>query len=129
MVDESLAEADSLPSHGGDRKFVCDEMLGRLARYLRAAGYDTAMASGGAPDRQWLEVARREARTLLTCDRQLLRHKAARGRVLWLRQGALDQQAFVLREELGVDWLWRPFTRCLVDNVTMPPLDHLQKTF
>ena len=117
--DTASRSTDVHPRSAGCRKFVCDEMLGRLARYLRAAGYDTALASGGAPDRLWVEVAKREARTLLTCDRQVLRHKDARGRVLWLRQGGLDQQAAVLRDRLGVDWLWQPFTRCLVDNARL----------
>jgi len=117
MMDELLRSASGSPD--ADLRFVCDEMLGRLARYLRAAGYDTSLASGGAPDSLWVDVARREQRMLLTCDRQLLRHKAGRGRVVWLQQGMLDAQAAVLRDELGVDWLWRPFTRCLVDNARL----------
>lgn len=119
LVDDIESSAVTAATSGNDPRFVCDEMLGRLARYLRAAGYDTALASGGAPDRRWIDVARREARTLLTCDRQLLHHKAAQGYVLWLRQGRLDHQASVLRDQLGVDWLWRPFTRCLVDNARL----------
>lgn len=96
-------------------------MLARLARYLRAAGYDTELASDGAADRHWIEQARREGRLLLTCDRQLLLHKAADGVVLHLQQGRLDQQAAVLRERCGVDWLWHPFSRCLMDNTPLRP--------
>jgi hypothetical protein len=32
-------------------RFVCDEMLRGLGRWLCAAGYDTAIAEGGLPDR------------------------------------------------------------------------------
>jgi uncharacterized protein with PIN domain len=28
-------------------RFLCDEMLGRLCRYLRAAGYDALLANNG----------------------------------------------------------------------------------
>jgi uncharacterized protein with PIN domain len=31
-------------------KLFCDEMLGRLGRWLRVAGYDAAIAKGGATD-------------------------------------------------------------------------------
>ena len=32
-------------------RLLCDEMLARLGRWLRAAGYDTEIATGGASDR------------------------------------------------------------------------------
>lgn len=105
-------------------RFLCDEMLARLARYLRAAGYDTVLASDGAPDRYWIAQARRERRLLLTCDRQILLHKAADGIALHLAQGRLDHQALVLRERCGVDWMWQPFSRCLMDNTPLRPASH-----
>ncbi len=104
-------------------RFLCDEMLARLARYLRAAGYDTRLAGGGAPDGHWIALARAEGRILLTCDRRLLEHKAARGVALRLPQGQLEVQALHLTRHCGVDWLWRPFTRCLVDNRELEPAD------
>lgn len=54
-------------------RFLCDAMLGHLARDLRILGYDAAYCDG--PDAELWERARREARVLLTRDRQL----AARG--------------------------------------------------
>lgn len=47
-------------------------MLGRLARYLRFVGCDTAYARGVTDD-QLLECAKREGRVLLTRDRALSR--------------------------------------------------------
>jgi len=104
-------------------RFLCDEMLARLARYLRAAGYDTRLAGGGAPDAHWIALARAEGRILLTCDRRLMEHKAARGVALRLPQGRLEEQALHLSRHCGVDWLWRPFTRCLVDNRELESAD------
>src|SRR5262245_5316693 len=53
-------------------RFVVDTMLGRLARWLRAMGYDT-LYLGQAEDRQLLQLARAQARILLTRDRVLAR--------------------------------------------------------
>jgi uncharacterized protein with PIN domain len=102
---------------------LCDEMLGRLARYLRAAGHDTALASGGVQDRDLLAQAHREARRFLTRDRRIAEHKAAAGVAIILPRGSLDATAAALHARIGVDWLHAPFTRCLVDNtplVTVP---------
>lgn len=52
-------------------RFLCDEMLVRLARLLRSAGYDTYLAAGGEPDPELLKVAVREGRILLTRDKRL----------------------------------------------------------
>jgi len=105
-----------------DSRFLCDEMLGRLARYLRAAGYDTALASGGAADRDVVALARREHRCLLTCDRGIAEHKAARGIAVILPRSPLDVLAQELASTLHVQWLRAPFTRCLVDNTPLQPV-------
>ena len=55
----------------GPMRFLCDEMLLRLARLLRAAGYDTYLASGGEPDAALLKLAREEGRMLITRDKRL----------------------------------------------------------
>lgn len=102
-------------------RFLCDEMLGRLARYLRAAGYDTELASGGVPDGELLRRARDQKRVFLTSDALVAEHKAAAGVAVVLPRGDLDVMAGALRQRLGVDWLHRPFTRCLVDNACLVP--------
>jgi len=97
-------------------RFLCDEMLGRLARYLRAAGYDTTQAAGGAADGALLAQARREGRRFVTCDSRIVLHRAAEGVAVVLPLGTLDEVAHALSAATAVDWLHRPFTRCLVDN-------------
>ena len=52
-------------------RFLCDEMLARLCRYLRAAGYDAALASDGIRDRVLLQQCQAEARRFLTLDRRI----------------------------------------------------------
>lgn len=48
-------------------RFACDAMLGGLARWLRAAGYD-AWWHADVDDWQLVRRALREGRILLTCD-------------------------------------------------------------
>src|SRR5437773_1832942 len=96
-------------------------MLARLGRWLRAAGYDTAIAEGGLPDGALIARCAAEARTLLTRDRHLA--AAAQGRVTVVRLAETDlaAQARALRNALGIDWQYAPFTRCLVDNTPLAP--------
>lgn len=100
-------------------RFLCDEMLGRLARYLRAAGYDTLLAADSAADPVLLARALRERRVFVTCDRRIAERRAAAGVAVVLPMGRLDEHARVLASRAGVDWLHRPFTRCLVDNTLL----------
>ena len=105
-----------------ETKFLCDAMLARLARYLRAAGYDTAQADNAAADREVLRQAVEEDRWLLTADRKIIEHKAARGRVVMLPLGSLDKQAKVLNMHFTMDWTGRAFSRCLLDNTLLSPV-------
>ncbi|HEY0522368.1 MAG TPA: DUF5615 family PIN-like protein [Stellaceae bacterium] len=102
-------------------KLLCDEMLHRLGRWLRAAGYDTAIASGGAADAELLRAAAEESRVLLTRDRELAARKRQPCRIVGLRQAGLAATARALSERLPIDWLHAPFTRCLVDNAPLRP--------
>ena len=102
-------------------RFLCDEMLMRLGRWLRAAGYDTGLAINGESDRELFRRARREQRCLLTRDRKLLEYRDADGTVLLLQGKSLDEQAHELTQRLGIDWQHRPFSRCLVCNTPVEP--------
>ena len=104
-------------------RLVCDEMLGRLGRWLRAAGYDTAIAEEGASDRAILLLCAEEDRVLLTRDRHLAATAPKRVRAVLLTGGAMDEDARHLRAALGIDWMHAPFTRCLVDNHPLRPAE------
>ena len=47
LLDVAASGTAVKPSSGGSCKFLCDEMLWGLGRWLRAAGYDTATAARG----------------------------------------------------------------------------------
>lgn len=104
-------------------RFLCDEMLGHLCRYLRAAGYDTLFTNNGYPDRDLLRQCRDEGRHLLTQDLLIREHKAAQGIALILPQGDVDQLALLLGAHYKLDWLSHAFTRCLEDNTLLRDAD------
>jgi uncharacterized protein with PIN domain len=98
-------------------RFLCDEMLLRLARLLRAAGYDTYLASDGQGDAEILEIARRENRVLVTRDKRLAVQAHPRAVVVEGR-GAYAEAEHMARV-LPIDWTLAPFSRCLVDNTPL----------
>jgi uncharacterized protein with PIN domain len=95
-------------------RFLCDEMLARLARLLRAAGYDTYLASGGEPDAALLKLAREEGRVLITRDKRLA--AAASPDSVLFEGGGLEAQTRSLAAAAPIAWDAAPFTRCVIDN-------------
>ncbi|MFH1177062.1 MAG: Mut7-C RNAse domain-containing protein [Acidobacteriota bacterium] len=81
-------------------RFACDAMLGRLARWLRFAGFD-AIYDAQVPDRLLAALARSEGRWLLTRDRRLA--AAAGPRVLLIRGATLAGQVAELRARLPLE--------------------------
>jgi uncharacterized protein with PIN domain len=108
-------------------KLLCDEMLGGLGRWLRAAGHDTATAGRGLPDAKVVEHALREHRLLLTCDGALATHRKGAGTVVTLASNGLEATARELGERVSIDWLYAPFTRCLVDNTPLEAADAMRR--
>ena len=53
-------------------KFLCDQMLGSLARWLRFLGFDTLYATQDMTDEEILAIAKKEDRILITRDKELV---------------------------------------------------------
>jgi uncharacterized protein with PIN domain len=98
-------------------RFLCDEMLLRLARLLRAAGYDAALAEGGRRDVELLAQARAENRILLTRDKRLAAE--AHPRSVLVEGRGVHAEAENLAQILPIDWRLAPFSRCMVDNAPL----------
>ncbi|MBW8812041.1 MAG: Mut7-C RNAse domain-containing protein [Caulobacterales bacterium] len=94
-------------------RFLCDEMLVRLARLLRAAGYDTYLAAGGEDDADLIKTARREGRILVTRDKRLA---AAADESVLVKGFGVEAEAHSLSRAVVLDWEYAPFTRCVMDN-------------
>jgi len=86
-------------------KFICDFMLGKLAKYLRMCGYDTEFVKG-ISDEKLLEIAQRENRILLTRDNGLLLRKSVRNgniKVVFIKGDKIKEQIQQLRNELNIN--------------------------
>ena len=96
-------------------------MLHRLGRWLRAAGYDTAIISSGLRDREVIERCNAEGRILLTKDRALATAARKAMRVVLLVGAGIDADARAVADALELDWQHAPFTRCVIDNARLLP--------
>jgi uncharacterized protein with PIN domain len=59
----------------GETRFACDAMMGALARWLRAAGYDCFWQEG-IDDTELVELAKREGMILLSADSGIFQRNA-----------------------------------------------------
>lgn len=107
------------PPGDGD-KLLVDQMLGRLAAWLRLAGVDAALLRD-VPDSLLLRVAREEGRVLLTRDRGLAAARSARVVLVTARETA-DQLVEVARAVPLHLSRARLFTRCTGCNVLVAPV-------
>lgn len=103
-------------------RFLADAMLGRLARWLRAVGYDTRYDATLA-DPVLVRLAAAEDRILLTRDRHLLRELRP-VRALELRSDVPLEQLRDVVHTLALPAPAELFVRCLVCNAELsPPLE------
>jgi len=103
-------------------KFICDDNLGKLAKWLRILGYDT-LFSQDIEDTELVSTALKEERIILSRDQQLKRFKSAEKNLFLL---SLNQPLEQLKEVLKKFNL-KPdernlFTRCLVCNQVLVPI-------
>lgn len=104
-------------------KFICDDNLGKLAKWLRTLGYDT-LFSRTISDSQLLSKALNEDRVILTRDTKLVELKVASKYLLIESDKPLTQLKQVKKEfnlETSEEKL---FTRCLLCNT---PLTKVEK--
>lgn len=97
-------------------KFLCDQMLARLGRWLRAAGYDTAVVVANQDDREILAESQRTKRILITRDREFQQLAPQSDSVIVLQGNSLRDCIQELSQRLPINWLHAPLTRCLVCN-------------
>jgi uncharacterized protein with PIN domain/sulfur carrier protein ThiS len=101
-------------------RFVLDGHLGRLAAFLRLAGFDVAY-SRDAPDAELAATAARERRILLTRDHGLLKRRAVTHGAL-VRNTAPAKQLGEVIARFHLSRLVRPFTRCMRCNGLLVPV-------
>ncbi len=82
--------------------FVVDTMLGKMCRWLRLLGYDTAYSTKN-DDNQLLQIAETEGRVLLTSDAELHRRAQGKGMLCILLRGDVDEEIAALFSRFSID--------------------------
>lgn len=97
-------------------KFLCDQMLSRVGKWLRAAGYDTDIVTTPISDTEILTLALANHRLLITRDRHFLKMKNATSILIYLKSNHFKNCIQELNQQLEINWLYAPFSRCLNCN-------------
>lgn len=98
-------------------RFFCDAMLGRLARWLRALGYDAAY-DPRIGDAELVRRAVEEERVILTRDRGLAQAWRVEGCVVLESDDPLESLA-ALDRRFDLGWPRPLFRRCLACNTPL----------
>ncbi len=103
----------------GKPRFIADNNVGKLARWLRLLGYDTELFSGN-DDGDMIDTALAEDRIVLTRDTQIMKRRlVTRGCVatILLKDDNTEEQLERLIETLKLrEHRSRPFSICLECN-------------
>lgn len=102
-------------------RFIADAHMGGLAKLLRMAGFDT-LYDNGFDDNEIAVIARREARIVLSRDRDLLkRREITHG--CYVRALHPRQQLREIFQRLDLVGMSRPMTLCLRCNAPLRAID------
>ncbi len=105
------------PHFPGERRFILDAHLGRLAAYLRMLGFDVVYRND-FPDEDLARISAREERILLTRDQGLLkRNLVTQG--YWIRATLPREQVLEVVRYFGLVPLFAPFRRCMHCNTVL----------
>jgi uncharacterized protein with PIN domain len=99
-------------------KFIVDSNVGRLARWLRIAGFDTVFIND-LDDNRLVRLALSEGRVLLTKDTQIMKRRvAATGRlkVIMIEADEVKAQLRQVVKVLNLSDKIKAFTLCLECN-------------
>ena len=97
-------------------KFLCDRMLGTLAKWLRIYGFDTFYANNELNDAKLMEISKTEGRILITRDKTL-NQVARRGNIktIEIKTTDIDEQIKAVLGEIKVDKT-KILSRCILCN-------------
>jgi len=99
-------------------RLLADGMLGRLAKWLRLLGYDTAY-DNAATDHELAHRARAEGRVLLTRDHELANRRGLH--TLLIQSQVLEEQIQEVQDGLGPP-PHPALSRCAVCNSALEPI-------
>jgi len=107
-------------------KFIVDNNVGKLAKWLRIMGYD-ALFFNGSDDSRMIATALAEGRVILTRDTQIVKRRvvtSGRLKAILITSDEPELQMHQVVDSLNMDCQFRPFTICLECN---QPLEERSK--
>ena len=99
-------------------RFIVDNNVGKLVKWLRIMGYDT-LFFGGSSDSGMIAIALNEDRVILTRDTQIMKRRVITSGQLKAILITSDEPELQMRQvidTLNLNCQFRPFTLCLECN-------------
>jgi uncharacterized protein with PIN domain len=99
-------------------KFIVDNNVGKLARWLRIMGYDALLFSG-EDDGRMVKVALAQNRMILTKDREVMKRRlvtSGKLKAILIAGDEIEAQLQQVVEALNLDYHFSPFSICLECN-------------
>lgn len=109
--------------HNMKSRFIVDNNIGKLARWLRLMGYDTLLFHE-KDDNRMLEIALDEDRVILTRDSQFMRRRlviTGMVKAMLVRHDDPEVQVREVAGALDLDYSFKPFSLCLECNEALIP--------
>lgn len=101
-------------------QFIADNMLGKLAKWLRFLGYDV-LYPRTIDDNELIELSKSQERYILTRDRELSKRKGLK--VLFIPSDQVDIQLKQVIEEFNLKYDSLAFNRCPECNHLLDKID------
>jgi len=104
-----------------DIKFIADNNVGKLARWLRLIGYDTLLFKQ-KDDGRMIKTALNEDRVILTKDTQFMKRRLVTNgqlKAILIKQDDPKTQIQEVVKTLDLNYHFKPFSLCLECNQTL----------
>ena len=102
-------------------KFIADNNVGKLARWLRLMGYDTLLFKQ-KDDSQVIKIALKEDRVILTKDSEFMKRRLVTNdtlKAIHIKQDDPKLQVQEVVKASSLDYHFKPFSLCLECNRTL----------
>ncbi len=100
-------------------KFLCDQMLGTLAKWLRIYGFDTFYANSEIDDSELITISKKENRILISRDKKLLqRARRENLKTIEIKTTEINEQIVKAISDKKIDYS-KVLSRCILCNTTV----------
>ncbi|UCF49447.1 MAG: Mut7-C RNAse domain-containing protein [Thermoplasmatales archaeon] len=100
-------------------KFLCDQMLGTLAKWMRIFGFDTFYANGEIDDKELIDICSKENRILITRDKILIQIARRENlKTIDINTIDIDEQIKKVISDREID-LKKVLSRCILCNTAV----------